>query len=111
MVADLTARAEEGRKKYGTYLESFNGRDALMDAYQESLDQTMYLRQAIEERDSVKARIDVKTVPLADMLVRFGFTGEELGYFDRTALEATPEDFEPDWDPDIARLDWESPAP
>lgn len=27
-----------------------NGRDALVDAYQEALDLTMYLRQAIEER-------------------------------------------------------------
>jgi len=47
---DLKARAIEGTKKYGTLLESHNGRDALMDAYQESLDMCMYLRQAIEER-------------------------------------------------------------
>lgn len=50
--ADLAARAEAGRKKYGTYLESHNGRDALMDCYQEALDLCMYLRQAIEERSN-----------------------------------------------------------
>jgi len=50
VMKDLTARAEEGHKKYGTYLETHNGRDALMDAYQEALDLCMYLRQAIEER-------------------------------------------------------------
>jgi len=36
--------------KYHTYLLTHNGRDALIDAYQEALDLAMYLRQAIEER-------------------------------------------------------------
>lgn len=49
VVADLQARAEDGRLKYGTYLETWNGRNPLVDAYQEALDQCMYLRQAIEE--------------------------------------------------------------
>lgn len=40
-----------GLEKYGTKLEAFNGRDALMDAYQEAIDMVMYLRQAILERD------------------------------------------------------------
>jgi hypothetical protein len=53
VLADLTARAEEGHKKYGTYLETHNGRDSLMDAYQEALDLCMYLRQALEERNDV----------------------------------------------------------
>jgi hypothetical protein len=50
VVSDLIDRSEMGFKKYGTYLESDNGRDALMDAYQEALDLVMYLRQEIEER-------------------------------------------------------------
>ncbi len=50
VLKDLTDRAEVGHEKYGTYLETHNGRDALMDAYQEALDLCMYLRQAIEER-------------------------------------------------------------
>jgi len=50
VVDDLHARAVEGKKKYGTYLYSGNGRDALMDAYQEALDLVMYLKQAIMER-------------------------------------------------------------
>ena len=54
VLADLTARAEVGREKYGTYLRAGNGRDALMDAYQEALDLCMYLRQAMMERDGVK---------------------------------------------------------
>ena len=48
---DLRERAEVGKKKYGTYLRADNGRDALMDAYQEALDLAMYLRQAMFERD------------------------------------------------------------
>ena len=53
VIVDLVSRAEAGRVKYGTYLQSNNGRDALMDAYQEALDLCMYLRQAIEERGNV----------------------------------------------------------
>ncbi len=51
VIDDLNARAEMGKEKYGHYLETFNGRDALMDAYQEALDLCMYLKQAILERD------------------------------------------------------------
>lgn len=49
VLADLKARAETGKEKYGMYLETFNGRDALWDAYQEALDLVMYLRQKILE--------------------------------------------------------------
>ena len=48
---DLRMRAEAGKLKYGTLLRANNGRDALMDAYQEALDLCMYLRQAMLERD------------------------------------------------------------
>lgn len=36
-------------RKYGTYLQAFNGRNSLRDAYDEALDLCMYLRQKIEE--------------------------------------------------------------
>lgn len=49
VVKDMIARDHEGRKKYGTPLQHFNGRNAAMDAYQESLDQTVYLRQLVDE--------------------------------------------------------------
>ncbi len=51
VLRDLQERAEAGHEKYGAYLETHNGRDALWDAYQEALDLAMYLRQAILERD------------------------------------------------------------
>lgn len=54
VVADIEARKQVGLKKYGTLLQAHNGRDALMDAYQEALDLCQYLRQAIEERKDVQ---------------------------------------------------------
>lgn len=51
VVADMQARDAEGRRKYGVPLQPFNGRDSLVDAYQEALDLVVYLRQAIVERD------------------------------------------------------------
>ena len=50
VMADIEARAQTGFRRYGERLRPHNGRDALVDAYQEALDLAMYLRQAIEER-------------------------------------------------------------
>jgi len=50
VIDDLMARSKMGAMKYGTVLKTFNGRDALWDAYQEALDLVMYLRQALEEK-------------------------------------------------------------
>lgn len=51
VIADIESRKAVGLERYGTLLQPFNGRDALMDAYAEALDLCQYLRQAIEERD------------------------------------------------------------
>ena len=53
---DVKRRAETGKAQYGTYLETHNGRDALVDAYQEALDLCMYLKQVIMERDAEQRR-------------------------------------------------------
>jgi len=50
VIADFVARAEMGRERYGTYLMTDNGRDALDDAYQEAIDLCMYLKQLKMER-------------------------------------------------------------
>ncbi len=52
VIADMRERDDVGRQRYGTPLQAHNGRDPLVDAYQEGLDQVVYLRQAIEERRS-----------------------------------------------------------
>lgn len=49
---DLQIRAEYGILTYGESLRADNGRDALIDAYQEALDLAVYLRQVIEEREA-----------------------------------------------------------
>jgi hypothetical protein len=51
VLSDLKERADVGKEKYGIYLKTNNGRDALWDAYQEALDLVMYLRQEILERE------------------------------------------------------------
>lgn len=51
VVADMHERDRVGRERYGVPLQAGNGRDALVDAYQEALDLCVYLRQAIAERD------------------------------------------------------------
>ena len=55
VIADVQARKEVGRARYGTVLQPFNGRDALRDAYEEALDLCQYLKQALVERAHLKS--------------------------------------------------------
>lgn len=55
VIRDIEDRRILGIERYGTPLQAFNGRDALVDAYQEALDLAIYLRQAIEERTDAPA--------------------------------------------------------
>lgn len=47
----IRERELHGRRKYGTSLETHNGRDALQDAWEEALDLVTYLTQMMLERD------------------------------------------------------------
>lgn len=51
VIVDMVDRDNVGRKRYGTPLQPHNGRDALIDLYQELLDAVVYCRQMIFERD------------------------------------------------------------
>lgn len=51
VLKDMEERRLHGIAKYGAPVQPFNGRDPLIDAYQEALDLCVYLRQAIEERN------------------------------------------------------------
>lgn len=66
VMADLAERKRQGIAKYGTALQAFNGRRPLVDAYQESLDQSQYLRQAQIEWDAMVARIEALEALLRD---------------------------------------------
>lgn len=50
VVQDMAERDRVGRERYGTPLQTNNGRNPLVDAYQEALDLVVYLRQAILEK-------------------------------------------------------------
>jgi len=47
---DTEARIRLGEKKYGTRLKAHNGRDAMLDLYQEILDGCNYAKQLVIER-------------------------------------------------------------
>jgi hypothetical protein len=49
---DISERANMGYIKHGTLLMTYNGRDALWDAYQEVIDAAFYLKQALLEREN-----------------------------------------------------------
>jgi len=46
---DLTDRMAKGVQEYGEPLRTHNGRDALLDAYEEVLDLACYLKQKMME--------------------------------------------------------------
>ena len=50
VLRDMEERRLHGIEKYGVPVQPGNGRDPLVDTYQEALDLCVYLRQAIEER-------------------------------------------------------------
>jgi hypothetical protein len=52
VMRDMVDRDIFGAEKYRTRLQPCNGRDFLVDAYQEALDLVVYLRGAIYERDN-----------------------------------------------------------
>lgn len=53
VIADITARREVGIRRYGTALQPNNGRNALLDAYEECLDLACYLKQRLVEEATV----------------------------------------------------------
>ncbi len=52
VIEDMKGRNHEGFIRYGTVLQPNNGRDAMQDAYEEALDLSAYLKQAIVERNA-----------------------------------------------------------
>lgn len=74
VVQDLLARDELGKGEYGEYLRSHNGRNSLLDAYNESLDQSKYLKQHLMEREAMLRWLR----DLEHRLYAAGDTGNEL---------------------------------
>jgi hypothetical protein len=51
VISDLKGRDQLGHASYGGPMLPNDGRDSLVEAYEEALDLAMYLRKAIAERD------------------------------------------------------------
>lgn len=76
---DLVERERLGVKRYGTPLQPGNGRDALVDLYQELLDACCYARQAVEEeRTQVTEALKVEIAQLKADLQRSKDLSAEL---------------------------------
>jgi hypothetical protein len=57
LTSDFLARLEKGLQTYGTPLQPFNGRNALLDLYEEVLDACQYSKQlCLENPDCIKFR-------------------------------------------------------
>lgn len=84
VVADIQERKRVGIERYGTPLQAGNGRDALVDAYQEDLDRIQYTRQAIEERRAERraTRALVEALPLQPMRAAFDSAEEYTRWVD-----------------------------
>ncbi len=64
---DMAARDKTGRERYGVPLTAYNGRDQLIDAYQEMLDAAVYLRAAMEEGLPVDRLYDMTLVSIVEL--------------------------------------------
>ena len=49
VIADIEARRELGIRRYGSALQPHNGRNALLDLYEELLDAVAYIKQRLVE--------------------------------------------------------------
>jgi len=61
VISEIINISNRGKMAYGTRLRTFNGRDGLMDAFEESVDQTFYLKQKLME-------FDVETKEILDVI-------------------------------------------
>ncbi len=62
VIRDMGERNDLGYAKYGRTMRARDGRDHLVDAYQECLDMAVYLRQEIEERRMGGAEMNLPDV-------------------------------------------------
>jgi hypothetical protein len=49
VIQDIKARKAKGMNQYGVPLQANNGRNSLLDLYEELLDAVQYLKQHLEE--------------------------------------------------------------
>ena len=84
VIADMQARDQLGRERYGVPLQPANGRNALLDAYEESLDKSAYLKSALMEQQMLRGLLEE-----ALEAVRCGRDADSMRLLSR-ALELLP---------------------
>ncbi len=80
VIADMIDRDFTGQQKYGTRLQPFNGRNSLVDAYQEVLDLAVYMRQMIYEMEEITAENICLTAALRNLLLHTTMIGIAEGF-------------------------------
>lgn len=83
VIADLRERDTLGRESYGGDLHAIDGRDHLVDLYQEILDAAVYIRQEIEERVILRDEIERLKGILSDIAGAYGCPEAEEFYRER----------------------------
>jgi len=78
VVAEMQARKAEGIRRYGVPLQPFNGRNADQDAFEEALDLTFYLRQALEERRNLAPLLDELVLAAYEVIFTASLTPEDV---------------------------------
>lgn len=86
LIADMRNRSVMGIAKYGKPLRAHNGRNPLVDGYQETLDRAVYLRQAVEESNDGVSFVDMYKRALDDAIETWGALDEERS---KSAAEQT----------------------
>ena len=79
VIADLQERDKLGHKLYGAELRAIDGRDHLIDLYQEILDAAVYVRQEIEERKILRDEIERLLGILEQIAYESRPAGEDFG--------------------------------
>jgi hypothetical protein len=54
VIADIERRRQVGIERYGTALQPHNGRNALLDLYEELIDAAMYVKQRLVEEGTAE---------------------------------------------------------
>lgn len=95
VIADMKDRHQLGIERYGTPLQAFNGRDALIDMYQEQLDNVAYTRQLIEERKGTREEVLAQRVRTLENALReldaMGALGKSVHGWLRDVLRNDPD--------------------
>ena len=59
VIQDMRARDEQGFKTYNTRLQKHNGRNSILDMYEEILDSTVYCKTFLLEANDMKNELDI----------------------------------------------------